>query len=332
MTPQLSVIICTYNRAKELKRCLDSLAKQSFKNFEVIIIDGNKKRNIELKKFGHLKIKRFIYTEKELAKVRDLGWRKAKGEVVSWIDDDVIVFKDWAKNIVEIFDQNPGIGGVTGPTIVPENLLRNRDIFWFYNRSGIWKILARFWNWFFLEGKMYEPGKLLKSGAWSPGSNFKSCLNTKELQDVDYLEACNISLRKDLVKKAGGFDLEYKGVAEWSELDLAIKVKNLGYRLIFSPKVKTTHYISQSGIFSKRNFAKLRMENFFRFYFHHIFKNRPNYVFKFLIYLLFLNFYWGYKAVVTKNLNWLGGWIGTIYCLTHLSCFVPPLALRLKHH
>jgi len=316
---QLSIVICTYNRPKELLRCLKSLEQQTFKDFEVVIIDGNKERNYETKKLRNLKIKRFVYTEKELSKVRDLGWRKAQGEIVSWIDDDVVAAKNWAENIVKIFDQNPQIGGVTGPTIVPENFLRNRDIFWFYQRRGFLKILANFWNQFFLEGKMYQPGKLLKSGAWSPGSNFKECLKIKGFKEVDYLEACNMSLRRELVKNVNGFDFKYKGVAEWSELDLAIRVKNLGYRLVFSPKVKTAHFISQAGVFPRRDFAKLRMENFFKFYFRHIFKPKPNYIFKFLAYLCFLNFYWGYKAATTKNINWLSGWIGTIIGLKYIG-------------
>ncbi len=322
MEPKLSVVICTFNRETSLRSCLKSLTKQTFPNFEVIIVDGgstDKTKEIISNYAKKLTIKTIIYKEKELAKVRDQGWRKAKGECVSWIDDDVVVAPYWAQSIIKTFEKDKKIGGVTGPTLIPEKLLRNRDVFSFYNQTGLLKLLGIIWDKFFLEGKKYEVGRILKSGAWTPGSNFKSSLKIKSLKEVDYLEACNMTLKKELVSKVGGYDYGYKAVAEWCELDLAMRVKELGYRLVFNPRIKVTHNISQGGVFSKRTKAKERMENFFKFYFRHIFKPCSGYLFSFLPYLLFLNSYWTYKAITTKNINWLGGWVGTITGLKYVK-------------
>lgn len=309
------MVICTFNRASHLQNCLKSLTEQSFPNFEVIIIDGgstDQTLQIISAFSKRLKIKKIIFPEKQLARVRDLGWQKARAELVAWIDDDVTVSQNWAKTIIATFEQNPNIGGVSGPTVVPKSLLKNRDIFFLYNKNGLAGLLGKFWNHFFLEGQKYEVGRIFKSGAWSPGSNFPSSLRIKGLKEVDYLEACNMTLRKDLISKVGGFDLSYQKIGEWSELDLAMRVKELGYRLIFSPKVRVNHHIAQTGVYPRRTQAKERMENFLKFYFRHIFKPQPDYLLKFLIYLLFLNFYWTYKAVASKNFSWLSGWWGTV--------------------
>ncbi|MFH1279980.1 MAG: glycosyltransferase family A protein [Candidatus Beckwithbacteria bacterium] len=241
---KLSVIICTKGRPESLKRALQSLKQQSFKDLEILIIK-----------------------ESPLVKARDLGWRKAKGEIVSWIDDDVILDKDWAKSLVNIFEKNKDIGGVSGPTLVSEKLLKNRLVFWWFGKESWW---ARLWIKLVLDGKPFVVGKITKIGWWSPGSNFKSCLKLKGLQEVDYLEACNMSLRRELVKKAGGFDLKYQGTSEWCELDLAMQVKKLGYRLVWSRRVKVEHHVSRSGAFIKRRNWGERINNYLKFRKKHI--------------------------------------------------------------
>lgn len=236
---KLSVIICTSGRPESLKKALLSLKQQSFKDLEILII-----------------------RESPLVKARDLGWRKARGEIVSFIDDDVVVDKNWAKNLIAIFQDHPEVGGVSGPTIVPENLLKNRLVFWWYEKKN-W--LTKLWVKLVLDDQPLAVGKITKIGWWSPGSNFKSCLKLKGLQEVDYLEACNMSLRRELVRQAGGFDLGFRGTSEWCELDLAMRVKQLGYRLVWSREVKVEHHVARSGVFIKRKNWWERIINYLRF-------------------------------------------------------------------
>lgn len=241
---KLSVVICTSGRPESLKKCLQSLKQQSFKDFEILVM-----------------------RESPLVKARDLGWRKAKGEIVAWIDDDVVVDKNWAKNLIKVFQDHPEAGGVSGPTIVPENLLKNRLVFWWYGKKN-WP--AKLWMKFVLDNQPLAVGKITKIGWWSPGSNFKQCLKLKGLQEVDYLEACNMALRRDLVKKVGGFDLNYKGTSEWCELDLAMRIKRLGYRLVWSREVKVEHHVSRMGVFIKRRNWGERIKNYLKFRKRHL--------------------------------------------------------------
>jgi GT2 family glycosyltransferase len=236
---ELSVIICTSGRPESLTKVLKSLSNQVFKDLEILIM-----------------------RESPLVKARDLGWRKAKGEIVAWIDDDVILDKNWAKNLVKIFEENKDVGGVTGPTIVPENLLKNRLVFWWYGKNNL---PAKLWVKLVLDNQPLAVGKITKIGWWSPGSNFKQCLKFKGLIEVDYLEACNMSLRRKLVKKVGGFDLGFKGTSEWCELDLAMRIKCLGYRLVWSREVKVEHHVSRSGAFMERRRWGERIKNYLKF-------------------------------------------------------------------
>jgi GT2 family glycosyltransferase len=245
--PLLSVIICSLRRTESLHKCLDSLSKQSIKNFEIIIIDETNDPG------------------KGLAAARDVGWRQAKSDLVAWIDDDVVVSQNWVNEIITIFSNNPQVGGVSGPTIIPTELLKNRLVFWWYKNNSL---LAKTWIKIMLDGDPYIVGKITKIGWWTPGSNFKSCLKIKT--EVDYLEACNMTLRRKLVEKVGGFDLKFKGTSEWCEVDLAMRIKKLGIKLVFDPKVRVDHHVSKSGVYKNRWNILERLINYSRFYFKHV--------------------------------------------------------------
>jgi GT2 family glycosyltransferase len=235
---KLSVIICSGGRPESLKKTVKSLEAQSFSDWELVVVK-----------------------ERPLARARDLGWRRAKGELVAWIDDDVVLSKNWAKNLVKIFDEDPKVGGVSGPTLVPEKLLNNRLVFWWYGRDDF---LAKVWVKWVLQGRPSDVGRIYSNGWWSPGSNFKSCLKLKGLWEVDYLEACNMCLRRELVKRVGGFDKGYKGTAEWCELDLAMRVKELGIRLVWSRGVRLRHEVSQGGVYVDRRKILERVRNYLK--------------------------------------------------------------------
>ncbi len=97
----VSIIIPTYKRDEELKRALISIAKQTYKEIEVIVVDDNAepmmnsavKSNIEEVKnlFPDVDISLIVNTENQgSAKTRNIGIKAAKGEFISFLDDDDI--------------------------------------------------------------------------------------------------------------------------------------------------------------------------------------------------------------------------------------------------
>lgn len=92
---KVSVIVATYHRDITLKRALDSLKDQTFRDFEVIVVDdnGSEEWNEKVKRIkdeiNDLPI-RYICNKKNLgaAESRNEGIRRALGEYVSFLDDD----------------------------------------------------------------------------------------------------------------------------------------------------------------------------------------------------------------------------------------------------
>jgi len=319
---KLSIVICTYNRFGDLTVCLDSLKNQAFKDFEVIIVNSGIKIELDklISKFSGLKITHIHYPIFELAACRNKGLLEAKGKYVAFVDDDVELDPNWAKEAVSLFESDARTGGVSGPTIIPASLLNKRDVFTFHklllSSNKLLSFIAKAYFQLFMDNQPYAIGKICKSGAWTPGSNFPPSLKLNKPITVDYLEACNMIVRRDIAIKVGPFDESYRQTAEWCEPDLAFKIKKAGYKLLFSPRIKVKHNISQSGIYQARVNTKIRMENFLKFYFRHIYQFNLKQLLKFYLYLLFLNIYYSIKAIQTANLTWLICWQGTIIGLT----------------
>ena len=81
---KVSINIPTYNSEETIKLCLDSIEKQTYKNIEIIIVDGGSKDGtLSIAKNYGAKV--FVY-RKALLGARDLGVRKSKGKYVLFLD------------------------------------------------------------------------------------------------------------------------------------------------------------------------------------------------------------------------------------------------------
>lgn len=99
VSPLISVIIPVYNSSKYLYKCLDSVAKQTFKDFEVIVIDDGSTDDSSdiINKFVN-KYDNFIFKKQEnkgAAIARNMGIDIARGKFISFIDSDDFVEKDF---------------------------------------------------------------------------------------------------------------------------------------------------------------------------------------------------------------------------------------------
>lgn len=94
-----SLIICTLNREELLKKCVDSLLNQTYKNFEIIIIDQSDNRatcfdNIENITYVHIK-------ERGLSNARNVAIPLCNGEWIALIDDDAVYKSDYLEQAVD---------------------------------------------------------------------------------------------------------------------------------------------------------------------------------------------------------------------------------------
>src|SRR5438552_272172 len=173
--PVVSVVIPTCRRASSLRQCLDSLLKQSYENFEVIVVecDSDVETARVVKDYSSKLSLRLVTQGGGLIHQMDVGFRLSHGDIVIRTDDDVIADRQWLSEIVSTFSRSNDIGGVSGPTLIPLERLPQRDVFMLLpdGRKSGWlsRAASSVYVSFFLEGQPHAVGRVFKSGAWSPG-------------------------------------------------------------------------------------------------------------------------------------------------------------------
>lgn len=102
--PLVSVVIPTLNRYQYLKDVLRDLENQTYKNFEVIVVDQTDGYKEEFYKGWNLDLKYWFQEEKALWRARNEAIESGKGEYILLYDDDSLVENDWIENHIKVLD------------------------------------------------------------------------------------------------------------------------------------------------------------------------------------------------------------------------------------
>lgn len=133
--PKFSIIIPVYNVEEYIKKCLDSVIDQSFKDFEVIVVnDGTKDNSMEIVKNYPVTI---INQENQgLSAARNTGAKKAKGKYILFLDSDDYLEKDTLKEINESLKNNPDLVRFQIREVYEDNSKRDYKENTFDNKNG----------------------------------------------------------------------------------------------------------------------------------------------------------------------------------------------------
>ena len=111
----VSFVIPTIGRSQELKSLLASFTRQTVKPNEIIIVDQGDKRDVDWKtEFANLPIQIYSVDFRSLTKARNFGVSKSSGDIVGFLDDDIVLGGDYVKNILQCFTGHQQALGVQG--------------------------------------------------------------------------------------------------------------------------------------------------------------------------------------------------------------------------
>lgn len=106
--PKFSIVIPVYNVEKFIKRTLDSIKSQTYKDYEVIVVnDGSTDKSMDIVKKYDVKIINSKHVE--VSEARNIGAKQAKGEYLVFLDSDDWWDKDLLKEVSKSLDNDPDL-------------------------------------------------------------------------------------------------------------------------------------------------------------------------------------------------------------------------------
>jgi glycosyltransferase involved in cell wall biosynthesis len=110
----VSIIIPVHNGSRHLEQCLSSIARSSYRSYEVIVVDdGSTDHSAEIaRRHGAIVFK--LSYQSGPAAARNVGSKQAKGNILFFVDSDVVIRKETIARLVRDFDENPGVVAIFG--------------------------------------------------------------------------------------------------------------------------------------------------------------------------------------------------------------------------
>lgn len=178
----VSVVMCTYNRAWIIDRAIESIMGQSYQDFEIIIIDDGSTDNTS----NHLKQ---LYSDERIhivtsqvnrgvAVSRNIGLKKAKGELIAYLDSDNLWYPNYLEMMLPAFD--------------------TREVVFAYSGQ----------NTLLVGGTRKQP-KIL--GLKTRNYPYNPCA----LMQANYIDIGCVVHRKSLMKQVGYFDEKLETFEDW---------------------------------------------------------------------------------------------------------------------
>jgi GT2 family glycosyltransferase len=234
MTERISAIIPTLGRPEMLRRCLDSLIKQTVPISEVILVHcGDDEPTPAIAKEtcwsdAGLTVRYFHYPERNCAAQRNFAVARASYDNLLLIDDDVEVDARWTEELFKPIWHDPKVGATMGSLI--NQPMAMPTFFWRIYRT----LLHR-------KAKGFEPGRLV--GAALP-NGFPT--TASELMLCEWIRGGASALRREAFESVGGFASFFAGSSPGEDLDLGYRLSR-NWKVYYVPSAKCFHHQAPGG-------------------------------------------------------------------------------------
>ncbi|KXU86025.1 glycosyl transferase [Caballeronia megalochromosomata] len=217
---KVSVVVPTYRRPADLKRCLTALRAQTRKPDEVLVIarpedDATARRlAVELKSANRFVLRVIDTGTGGQVAALNRGLDAAKGDIIAITDDDAAPYPDWIARIARAFDEDERLGAIGG-----------RD--WVHEKGRV------------LDGSRHEVGVIRRTGRVVGNHH----LGVGVARSVRMLKGANMSYRRAAISSLR-FDTRLRGAGAQVHNDMAfsMSVRRAGWRVVYDPLIAVDHF------------------------------------------------------------------------------------------
>ncbi len=204
----LSVIVPAYNAEATLPALLDSLSNQSYDEFEVVVIDDASRDQTNRIAWSYPCELITLSENRGPAYARNVGAKKARGEILAFTDSDCRVDSNWVANIHKHFSYSDTEVIMGRLVLMPSTLL----------------------------------GDSISAIGFPAGGTigFDKIWKVNGMGFTESLSSCNCAIRKGIFHKVGGFDDSFPYPGGEDSL-LAYNLTELNYRIKYCPNVLAYH-------------------------------------------------------------------------------------------
>jgi glycosyltransferase involved in cell wall biosynthesis len=211
---KVSLIIPTYNRTDVLQETIELALQQDYPDYEIIVVDQTRNNPPQLQDYLNSLEGNITYVRQDrpsLTIARNRGIRMATGEIIVFIDDDVLIQSDFLKHHVETY-KDDSVGGVMGVN--------------YPDSQTPFSSLAQ---------ELYDSHKTPRLPRMG------------EILPVTHGRGCNFSFRRVVLFEAGLFDEYFQGSANHEDFDISVRVRSLGYQFLLNTNIYLIHLAEFAG-------------------------------------------------------------------------------------
>ena len=225
--PKISIIIPNKDSKSDLKKCIDSILKSSYQNYEIVIVENNSKtkeifdyydkiqKDNDNIKVVSIKIDKFNYSL-----INNFGVKNSKGEYIVLLNNDTkVLSNDWMEEMLGIC-QRDDVGIVGAKLLYPDFKVQHAGVV-----VGIGGVAGHV-NVNIAEN---EEGYFSRANV---------------INNFSAVTAACLMIKRSIFEKIDGLD-ENLQVA-FNDIDLCMKVRKLKYLIVFTPYAKLMHYESKT--------------------------------------------------------------------------------------
>lgn len=227
----LSIIIVSYNTKEMTLRCLRSLTSLKL-NAEIIVVDNGSRDGTagEIRGIGGIRV---IENKENLgfAKANNIGIKQASGKYILLLNSDTVVFPETLASMIQFMETNPKVGVATCRVELGDGTL---DPACHRGFPTPWASLSYFLG---LE-KLFPKSKLF-------GLYHLGFMMSGEPHEIDSCSGAFYLVRREVIDQVGLLDEDYFMYGE--DLDWSYRIKKAGWKIMYCPFAKITHFKKQSG-------------------------------------------------------------------------------------